>query len=229
MFAYDEDTGEVLYLLMAALTNIPGLTGLTELNPAMLSQFFDQPKEGVMDKQLLKILGLAEDAKPEDAVTAITALQTDLAAEKAKTTQLEADLNTQKQSVATLQAQVSTAGDAGDKQVIAQMQTQITQLTAQANERAVNDLVVAALQAGQLCEATEHWARDLGKKDLAALQAFIEKQPKIAALQGMQTQGKAPAGVAVEGQVLTPEDVATCEAMGISHADFAKTKAAMSA
>ena len=237
VFAYDEDTGEVFALLMAALTNIPGLTGLTELNPAMLSQFFDQEvvneEEDVMDKQLLKTLGLAEDAKPEEAVTAVAKLQADLTAANEKVAALSAEVDTHKGTVATLQAQVSAggataAGDAGDKQVIAQLQTQITQLHAQNTERTVNDLVTAALQDGQLCEATEQWARELGKKDLAQLQAFIAKQPKIAALQGMQTGGKAPAGVTIEGTALTPEDVATCEAMGISQADFAKTKAAMS-
>ena len=68
----------------------------------------------------------------------------------------------------------------------------------------------------------------MGKKDVAQLQAFLNVQPKVAVLQGSQTGGVVPAGVTVEGVALTPEDIATCEAMGISQADFAKTKAAMS-
>lgn len=233
VFAYDEDTGEVLYLLMAALTNIPGLTGLTELNPAMLSQFFDQPKEGVMDKQLLKILGLAEDAKPEVVTAAVAKLQADLKAENEKVAALSAEVDTHKDTVATLQAQVSAggavdAGSADDKKVIAQLQAQVSTLQSENNERAVNELVEAALEDGRLSSVTEKWARDLGKKDVAQLQAFLNVQPKIAVLNGTQTGGVVPAGVTVEGVILTAEDIATCEAMGISQADFAKTKAAMS-
>ena len=228
VFVYDEDTGEVFALLMAALTNIPGLTGLTELNAAMLSQFFDQPKEDTMDKQLLKALGLAEDAKPEDAVTAVAKLQADLTAANEKVAALSAEVDTHKGTVATLQAQVSAGGSADDKQVIAQLQAQVSTLQSENNERAVNELVEAALEDGRLSSVTEKWARDLGKKDVAQLQAFLNVQPKIAVLNGTQTGGVVPAGVTVEGVVLTAEDIATCEAMGISQADFAKTKASMS-
>ena len=237
VFAYDEDTGEVFALLMAALTNIPGLTGLTELNPAMLSQFFNQEvvneEEGTMDKQLLKTLGLAEDAKPEVVTAAVAKLQADLKAENEKVAALSAEVDTHKDTVATLQAQVSAggavdAGSADDKKVIAQLQAQVSTLQSENNERAVNELVEAALEDGRLSATTEKWARDLGKKDVAQLQAFLNVQPKIAVLNGTQTGGVVPAGVTVEGVILTAEDIATCEAMGISQADFAKTKAAMS-
>ena len=232
VFAYDEDTGEVFALLMAALTNIPGLTGLTELNPAMLSQFFNQEvvneEEGTMDKQLLKTLGLAEDAKPEAVTAAVAKLQADLTAANEKVAALSAEVDTHKGTVATLQAQVSAGGSADDKQVIAQLQAQVSTLQAENNERAVNELVEAALEDGRLSATTEKWARDLGKKDVAQLQAFLNVQPKVAVLQGSQTGGVVPAGVTVEGVALTAEDIATCEAMGISQADFAKTKAAMS-
>ncbi len=229
VFAYDAVTGEVLMLLMAGLTNTPGLTGLTELNPAMLSQFSFNPTDlrGLdVDEKTLKLLGLGKDAKPEDVAAAVAKLHQDKNDADAQVVTLTASLDTQK--LATLQTQVSTGGDADANQAIASLTAQVATLTQAQNARTVDDLVVAALSDGRLLPATEKWARDLGAKDVAQLQGFLDAQPKIAALNGNQTGGVPPtAGDGADG--LTAEELAVCSAMGIDRVEFAKTKNNMDA
>lgn len=230
-FAYDSETGEVLMLLMAGLTNTPGLTGLTELDPAMLSQFLIKPTEtkgNDVDEKTLKLLGLGKDAKPEEIDAAVAKLHQEKTEADAKVATLTAEVDTQKAAVATLQAQqVSTGGDASaDKAAIAALTAQVATLTQTQNAREVNDLVTAALADGRLMPVTEKWARELGAKDLAQLQAFLDAQPKIAALTGTQTGGAAP-NVPEGAEGLTAEDLAVCSQMGFDPVEFAKTKSSM--
>lgn len=227
VFSYDSVTGEVLMLLMAGLTNTPGLTGLTELDPAMLSQFSFNPTDlrGLdVDEKTLKLLGLGKDAKPEEIDAAVAKLHQEKTEADAQVATLTAEVATQKTAVATLQTQVSAGGDAAaDKAAIAALTAQVATLTQTQNAREVNDLVIAALSDGRLLPSTEQWARDLGAKDLAALQAFLDAQPKIAALTGTQTGGAAP-NLPEGAEGLTPEDLAVCSQMGFDPVEFAKTK-----
>lgn len=108
---------------------------------------------------------------------------------------------------------------------VQQMQAQIAALSASQTQRAIDDLVKPALAVGKLLPAQESWARELGRKDLAALTAFIDTAQPIAALSGTQTQGQPPAGTAA-GHGLSNEELAVCTAAGIDPKDFAATKAA---
>lgn len=107
-----------------------------------------------------------------------------------------------------------------------QVQAQLAVLTAQQQTDQVEKLIAPALADGRLLPTLEPWARDLGKANLAALSAYLEKAPPVAALSGTQTGGKTPNGVEATGASgLTQDELATCSAMGISPEDFAKTKA----
>lgn len=219
-------------LLMAGLTNTPGLTGLTELDPAVLSQFLTKPTEtkgNDVDEKTLKLLGLGKDAKPEEIDAAVAKLHQEKTEADAKVATLTAEVDTQKAAVATLQAQqVSTGGDASaDKAAIAALTAQVATLTQTQNAREVNDLVTAALSDGRLLPSTEQWARDLGAKDVAQLQGFLAAQPTIAALGGTQTGGAAP-NLPEGAEGLTAEDLAVCSQMGFDPVEFAKTKKVVS-
>jgi phage I-like protein len=80
-------------------------------------------------------------------------------------------------------------------------------------DRDVESLVETALADGKLLAVQTDWARTLGKRDLAALKAYLEKTPPIAALKGTQTGGK-PRGDGGAAE-LDETEIAVCRAMGI--------------
>ena len=75
----------------------------------------------------------------------------------------------------------------------------------------VADLVDVALSDGRLLPSQEPWARDLGKTNIAALTAYLDTAPKVAALSGTQTGGKPP-----EATQTQPDDalLAVCSMFG---------------
>ena len=216
VFRYDPKTGQVLSLELAAITNNPAIDGMAQL--AAASAHLINPQEpSFMKKKILELLGLDADASEDEAVAALTALQS-------RVTTLEADLAEKDQALAAASA---TTGNSVDPakfvpvETVTEMQAQIAALTAQVRDREVNDLVETALSEGKLVPAQEAWARELGKKDLAALTAYLESAPAVAALSGSQTQGKQPDG---DGKpALSETDLAVCTSMGIDPEEYKKT------
>jgi phage I-like protein len=245
VFSYDSKTGEVLMLHMAALTNTPGLTGLTELNPAMLKRFLSnaenvdavmlkqflnhsQVEENDVDKELLKLLGLDETAKPEMAVQAVAALQTILkTANEAKDAAVAqvAALKAEKEAATTELATLKAAqGNGSDVVAMAALQTQVVSLQAQLNANEVAALVAEGLADGRILESSRAWAEDLGKKDVAQLKGFLAVAPKIAALQGQQSAGMPHGSGATDASGLTADELAVCSSVGMTPAAFAAAK-----
>lgn len=233
VFSYDGKTGEVLQLHMAALTNSPGLTGLTELNPAMLKQFLNhsQIEGNDVDKELLKLLGLGDGAKPEQVKAALTTLHGNLkAANDAKDAALAqvATLTALTETAATELATLkSVQGTGSDVVAMAALQTQLVSLQTQLNTNEVAALVTEGLADGRILESTRAWAQDLGRKDVAQLKSFLAAAPKIAALQGQQSAGMPHGSGATDASGLTADELAVCKSTGMSPADFAETKKTM--
>ena len=226
VFTYDERTGEVLMLHMAALTNTPGLTGLTDLNPATLKCFLNQSfeKESDVNEELLKLLGLGDGATEEEVSAAVAALQAKLQAADEKVATLQADLESRTTEIATLKSSTANGQAGAGAEAIAALQAQVVTLTAQVNGGEVDKLVEQGLSDGRLSAATESWARELGKNDLAQLTAFLDKQPKVDALLRQQTGGMSQTASGEHG--LTADELAVCSAMGMSPKDFVVAKAA---
>ncbi|GAB2182668.1 phage protease [Denitratisoma sp. agr-D3] len=221
VFLYDQDSGEVLALRMAAITNDPGLDGLTDLSEATLSSLlFDpsQPKEPSM-KELLKALGLPETATEAEALTALSALH-----------------NAHQGQVAALTAQATAVPDPAKYVAVATLSAaqaelatanaQLAALQAASAAAEVDKVVVAALSAGKLTPATEPWARDLGKTNLAALQAFVEKATPVIVPGAIQTDGNSPAGAATAA--LSADALKVAGMLGVSAEEYAKTLASES-
>lgn len=76
---------------------------------------------------------------------------------------------------------------------------------------------------GRLNPAAVDWAKGL---PVASLKAFLQVATPVAALTGMQSQGKDPGKPATGTAALTDGELAVCRAMGISPDDFAKNKGA---
>lgn len=211
VFKYDKQTGVVTDILMGALTNYPALDGMEALaaRAASMNPSDKSSQETETMKELLKLLGLKDDATEAEAIAALNAIT------KSKT------------DAETAAAALKAAADKPDPakfvpvETVTALQTQVAALTAQMTEREVNDLVKQALDDGRLLPAMETWARELGKKDMAQLKAYIGAAQPIAALKGTQTGGKGNAPAAA-GE-LSEEQRAVCKAMGLNEEEYKKS------
>jgi len=157
-----------------------------------------------MNPKTLTLLGLAEDATPEQIAAAVAAL-------KAKADDAEGNLAALKSStvpMATMQ----------------ELQGHVAALTADKQARDIDDLVKPALADGRLLPAMEPWARDLGTTHLAALKQYLDTAPVIAALTGTQSEGRAPN---TAGAKLTDEEMAACTMLGQSPDEYLAFKAGL--
>lgn len=186
VFGFDRATGEVLQLQMAALTNTPALDGMDAV-AALAQQFYSRAQAPTHEKDhemkaIALLLGLAEDASEAEVSAAVTAL-------KAKVADNETAL-------AALKTQTPDPAKYVPVETVTALQGEVAALTTRLNDSELDEVIQAALSEGKLLPAMEGWARDLGKKDLAALKAYVEKNPAIAALKGgNQTGGKGPGDV----------------------------------
>ena len=210
VFPYDKRSGEVLGIAHAALTNDPGLDGLTDLaGAAALSALFE---EEMPMKALLAALGLLETATEAEALAALAALRTAHTGELAALRAAVPD-PVKYVDVATLtavRAELATAN------------TELATLKAEKHEADVAQVVTAALDAGKLTPATESWARELGRKDLSALNAYVAAAPVVVKPGWTQTGGQSKA----DGQSHQPSDVDTAvmKALGLTAEQFAAGK-----
>lgn len=227
VFSYAPVTGEVLSLAHVALTNDPGLDGLTDLAALRASASFaalsfsnfsnpPHPKEEAPMKELLKALGLAETATEAEALTALAALK-----------------NTQATELAALKAAVpdpakfvATATLTAVQGQLAQANADLAALKAAGAAAEVEAVVTAAMDAGKLIPATEGWARELGKSNLAALKSFVASAPVVVAPGSTQTGHAAPAGGAggTGAGASTPAELAVMKALGLTAEQFAGGK-----
>jgi phage I-like protein len=212
VIAYDQKTGAVTNILMAALTNVAALDGMDDLTARAAAhfQFSNTPEKPSVDKATLALLGLAENAAPETIAQAVAAL-------KAKADQA----TTKDAEIAALKAQTPDPAEYAPVAALTAMQSEIAALKSAQSARDIDDLVKPALADGRLLPAQETWARDLGKSNIAALKQFIDSAQPIAALKGAQTGGKQP-GVNASG--LSDEEVAVCSQLGLSHEEFLKNR-----
>ncbi|MCY1527965.1 Mu-like prophage I protein [compost metagenome] len=158
-------------------------------------------------EQLIALLGLASDASDEDIQTALTTLKGD----SEKVPQLE-------QALAAAKAKTPDPAKYVPLAVVEELKKDVAALRSTQIGSEVNGLVEGGLADGRLLPAQEEWARELGKKDIAALKTYLDKTPAIAALKGQQTTGKPPVPATVEE--LDAEALAVCKAMGTDPKDY---------
>ncbi|MFZ4537825.1 phage protease [Propionivibrio sp.] len=205
VFAWDRDNGEVLAFYHAGLTNDPGLDGLTDFSA--LGALFPEThllKDSDM-KVLLAALGLSETATEDQGLAALAAIK--------------AQHDT---SITSLRSQKPDPSAYVDIQTFSAVQGELATLKASARAADVEALVAGGLSDGRILPAAEAWARQYGASDVAGLRTFLDKAPKVAALQGMQTGGKPPADTGADA--LNDDELALCRAFGNTPADFAKTR-----
>jgi phage I-like protein len=212
---YEPKTGEVLRVLMVAVTNFPAIDGLGDLTARAAARFSPDDstheEQPVNREQLLALLALPATATDADIETAMAAL-------KAKADQVDA-LNTE---VAALKTKQVDPAKFVPVTVVDELKTQIAALSGKILGGEVESVIAQAEADGKLLPAQVEWARELGNSNIAQLKSYIEKTPVIAALKGSQTGGKAPAGV-TEGGELDSTALAVCKQLGLSADEYKKS------
>ena len=248
VFEYDEITGTVLAVHMGALTNDPGISGMEPLSlvAAATAAFLpstpprQEPSVNPLLKALLAALGLPETTTEPAAIAALTALgplqplqaRANVATAVCTALKLPADATPEAATAACASLALAQPGAPDPAkyvpiEAVQQLQTQVAALTATQQAGQVDALIQPALADGRLLPTLETWARDLGKKDLAALTAFLGAAKPIAALAGTQTGGKAPTATASGDPQLSADELAVCNSMGITPEAYRKAGTAM--
>lgn len=208
VFKFDKNTGAVTELLMAAVTNNPAIDGIADVAAA---RYLHQPHEETtpVDKELLKMLGLGEDATAEQVRAAVQALMS-------KASEAE-------ENVTALRAQVNQPDPLKfvPKAALDDLTAKVAALSTQLTTDSVDQLVKEGMDDGRLLPSLESWARELGTKDIAALRDYLGSAQPVAALKSQQTNGKTPP----QGDNhLTEEELAVCCHMNQTPEEFLKAK-----
>ncbi|NOR70977.1 MAG: hypothetical protein GQ532_14990 [Methylomarinum sp.] len=210
LFTYHKSTGAVNQLISVAVTDSPAIKNMQAIELAAAS-FLPQthPEEDTMNKELLALLKLSDNATDEEVLAACKTMQ--LAA---------ASVEPLTDEIAALKANDSANPDPAKfvpVETMTALQNQVAALSNQVNDKQCGDLITAALNDGRLLEAQKGWAESL---EIAALNAYLKEAQPIAALQGTQTGGKDPEVTDENG--LTADEVTICAATGIDVEDYKK-------
>jgi phage I-like protein len=143
-------------------------------------------------------LGLSDSATTDDVITAIAALKAkaDAPPDPARFVPID---------------------------VFNELQGKLAALSGQSLDDRVEKLIEDAVNAGKVIGPKDKkWLTDLGKNDLAALQGALDSRQPLAALAGMQSEGKAPPAASDE---LTDAERKVCAQMQIDPAAFKQARA----
>ena len=210
VFSFDPETGAVLELKSAALTNYPALDGMD----AVTARAEDDPP---MKKETLEALrhffGLAADAD-EDAA---------LAALKAQGQPLAAMLTAAKETAPDPAQYVPAAMLAAAQEKNAALAAKVKELEGESTLAALTAEIDAALADGRLPKACEAWAKATAKTNPEAIKGYIASAVPVAALTSTQTDGTSPAGTP-HTAALTNEEKYACAQLGMSEAEFLEVK-----
>lgn len=167
--------------------------------------------------ELIALLGLDESATKAQVLDALKKLMEDKADADAKVAALKAAPPKAPKAEVDLSQYVPLA-------VVTEMQSQLAALSAQVQTGGLDQLITDAKKEGRLLPAMEGWARDLGKKDIAALKSYLDQAQPVAALSAMQTSVvKSP--VSDHQSALTAAEKEAARISGMTEKDYAALKA----
>lgn len=228
VFAYDPNTGRIVELLSAGLTNQPNLR-MQALN-----------KEERMDK-ILALLGLSADAAPEQVLAALNTLKAQADQAKALNVQAKAGMATlatalglpesatADQAVAAINSLRTASLDLSryvprsDFDAAVQRATnaesKVAKIEQDAKAAAIAAVVDEAVKAGKVTPASKEFyiASCRQEGGLDAFKKFLESAPVIAAPQGVEGE---PGGG--KAKALNAEETAVFAQMGVTPEDLEK-------
>lgn len=228
---FDPKTGDVTGVPMAALVNFPALDGLNDLAAAAEQLFTTSPQETNMDEileRLRYLLNLPLTSTPEDISAELDKLKVMITGSDGTTEGLSALLAAKADQISILSAQITEQIDPTQYApiaVVAELRAQLSALSGNSLQLQVDKLIKEGSDSGKLIgDFEKSWATEMGKKDIAALQAYLDGAQPIAALSGMQTQGKAPDTTQTAALSATEEEIAVAAQLGIGVDDIIKQR-----
>jgi phage I-like protein len=223
VFPYDKTTGKPIRLHSAGLVNRPGIDGMQAVEALAALAYNPQPQQeqpmNELLKKMLKHIGIdvVDGQEPDEAQVMAALSELVTTAGSAKTLASE---------VAALKA--NDNGGAVDPskyvpiEVVTALHAQMAVLSAEGTTNKLDQTIRDALQSSKLLPAMEEWARDLGKKDIAALEAYLDKAQPIAALGQMQTTHREEKRE--DAAVLSESDKEVARLLGKTEEEFAALK-----
>ncbi len=225
VFSFNPQTGDVLELKGAALTNVPALDGLgaiaaTEAFPGLPGSPEPQQETDMTALDRLKrLLGLPEDADDGAVLAELDRLESLLTPDEelvpgggrpslfeyVQACHPDAALGTLERVNASLREQLSVA------------------LTSAQGDR-VSRLVEEAVAEGRLSRGLVGWATTLGRQNPEALESYLAAVSPLAALTSFQTGGGRTSLAAPAASPLSDEERFVCAQLGLSEADFAAVR-----
>jgi phage I-like protein len=199
VFSYDKTTGEVLNIFSVALTNTPGIDGMTSVSVAAAMAAYLTPQETPMDidelmERLCYLLNLPITTTPEEMAAQLDKLKKMIGSAPVAAASLPDLLSNQVAEIAALKSATPSPADYVPMAAFLALQQQQLQVAAETNEQAVAALIAA--NPAIIIPAMEAWATELGRLDIARLEEYIATAAPIAALTTTQTKGSQPAGLA---------------------------------
>jgi len=184
LFTYDNKTGAVKRLISIAVTDNPAIKNMQEIELAAASFFNHHHHEDTMKKQLLALLGLDENADDAAIIAACSELKS--ANDEKESLAKELDKLTAENEKLAATSEDHDESKFVPVDVVIELQEKFAALSKKVESDKVAKLI--ADNASKLPTASlREWAAE---QDFAALSAYLEKAPEIAALNNMQTEGK---------------------------------------
>ena len=231
VITFDEDTGAVQGLHLAALTNFPALLGMDAVVAALNTQLPTQePRMATLLAALIASLGLPSTTTEAECTAAVAALKTQADAAKVKTP-LSAALTTalgisatadETAALSAITALKAPAAGGDTVQLVAQLTGQVASLRAQLDGDKVTAAVDAAIAGKKLVPAQRDTYIELGKKDVAMLTAVLAAAPVIPGLDGQASHLQGDGG-STGTAALTATQSLIAKQLGLDPAKYAES------
>ena len=239
VFRYHPRTGEVLEVLMGAITNTPAVDGMDEVSLMAAACFGATLEDDPVSEYLKKLLAkFGLEAETDEQAVAVLSAHFDQLTDNGTFTAVCSALgvkpDTDEETLVAACTALKAKADSGQPDpaqyvpvsAVSEMQKEIAALNSRLNDRDTADadaLVNQALEDGRIAKCLEPWARDLAKKDVAALNQYLKAATPIAQVLASQTNGESPVTDNEHG--LTAAEIAVCNNMGITQEAFVAAKA----
>lgn len=230
VFRHHKQTGRVILLVRAGLTNAPNFEQL-----AALASQETQTGEDIMDKlaeTLAALLGLAAGATADQVIAAVKALLEKTQATASQLATAAASMGLPKETTleALAAAIVAKQGKSGDDDLrtvvaslnttVAALNTEIATLKANGQATAAENAVEAAMKAGKIAPVAKKWALDFAASDPKRFAEYVNVTPAL-----IDPATGAPALAAATGEGgLTVTELAVASQLGVSPEDFKKSR-----
>lgn len=240
VFSYDAKTGAVLDIINVALTNNPAIDGMQAVTVAAASllestDLSNPPTENPMEldellERLRYLFNLPTLATIDEIVAQMDKAKALLGTQSAATSLLDL-IDAKTGEIAALSAQLANAGEIDPTQyapiaVVNELRGKLAALSGDSVDMQVQKLIEQGVASGKIIgDAEKEWATKLGKKDIAALNNYLDNATGIAALSGMQTGGKAPVATEQTASLsASAEEVQVAKLLEIDPADIVKQR-----